>query len=314
MGRFHVRITAVLGSTLLFAAPSIGCKREQPTSEAPASSEVIPWRDTPAKPEPTISSAPIPIKEAEAILNPNNLPAYSGPVGTVEGVIRIKGDSPPQVPLNLPAGCMLAEGTYGRLFREGKDRVVADVLVAVTGYEAYLPEKKPVQSVNIEGCAFSGRTFAMTFGQRMEVQNLDKQFSYIPVLHGSRFTAYSVAISLGDPVKLYPHRVGQYQLADNMKRPWMSADVFVLKYSTHDVTDIEGKYRIEGVPVGEMHINALLPVVDLTEEKPVTIKEGEVVTVDFELVFDQKKVEAKTPAAASSPAPSSSVPQLPMVK
>jgi hypothetical protein len=316
MGLSLAPIATTVGAFLLCSVSVVGCKPDASSSgPAPVASEDEFWKRVnaarSAQPQPTISGAPIPVAEADAILNPDKLPPYAGPSGIVEGTIRISGAPPPDVPLKLPSGCMIAEGTYGRLFREGKDRTVADVLVAVTGYEAYLPAKDQAVKVNIDGCAFSGRTFAMTFGQRMEVQNLERKNSYIPVLHGSRYTAFAVAIPLGDPVKLYPHRVGQYQLADNMSRPWMTADVFVLKYTTHDVTDIDGKYRIEGIPVGEMRVNALLPVADIVDEKIVTVKDGQVTTLDFVLPFDRAKYEAKV---RPSPPPSSSVPVVPPVK
>jgi hypothetical protein len=280
-----------------------------------------------AVPEPTVSGAPIPVRDVEAALNPRKLAPYDGPTGTIEGTVRMSGDAPSEVALKLPVACMGAEGTYGRLFREGKNRAAADVLVAVTGYEAYLPVKQEAVQVKIEKCAFSARTFTLTFGQRMEVENLDETNSFIPVLHGSRYTAFAVAVPKGrrgateiasDPVKLYPHRVGQYELADNMNRPWMSADVFVLKYPTHAVTGVDGHFRIEGIPVGDVQVDALLPSVDASGTKKATVKAGETTKVDFVLAFDQSKYDGKTRphpiGSISAPAASSSVPKVPLVK
>ncbi len=277
-----------------------------------------------AVPEPTVSGAPIPIRDVEAALNPNKLAPYDGPTGTIEGTVRMSGDAPSDVTLKLPTACTGAEETYGRLFREGKNRAAADVLIAVTGYQAYLPVKEQAVPVKIEKCAFSARTFTMTFGQRMEVENLDETNSFIPVLHGSRYTAFAVAVPKGrgetviasDPVKLYPHRVGQYELADNMNRPWMSADVFVLKYPTHTVTGLDGRFRIEGVPVGDVQVDALLPSVDLSGTKKATVKAGETTKVDFVLTFDQTKYDGKTrphPIGSASAA-SSALPKVPLVK
>ena len=307
-----------------------GCDaRPRPTPVAASASSTSIFNLNAARsavPEPTISGAPIPIRDVEAALNPRKLAPYDGPTGTIEGTVRMSGDTPSEVALKLPATCMGAEGTYGRLFREGKNRAAADVLVAVTGYEAYLPAKENAVHVTIEKCAFSARTFTMTFGQRMEVENLDETNSYIPVLHGSRYTAFAVAVPKGrrgeaviasDPVKLYPHRVGQYELADNMNRPWMSADVFVLKYPTHTVTGLDGQFRIEGIPVGDVQVDALLPSVDVSGTKKVTVKEGKTTKVDFVLTFDQTKYDGKTrphPIGAASASAASSVPKVPLVK
>ena len=50
--------------------------------------------------------------------------------------------------------------------------MVADVLVAVTGYSGYLPEKEPHQTVPVRGCAYDTRTIALTFGQTIDVVEL----------------------------------------------------------------------------------------------------------------------------------------------
>jgi len=236
--------------------------------------------------------------------------------------VRIAGDPAPEVPLTLPASCTGAERTYGRLFREGENRAAADVLIAVTGYRAYIPVRGQAVTVTIKDCAFSARTFSMTFGQHMEVENLDETNSYIPVLQGSRFTAFSVAVPKGregkpiksDPVRLYPHRVGQYELADNMNRPWMSADVFVLKYPTHTVTGIDGRFRLEGIPVGDVQVDALLPSADLSESKKITISAGKTTELDLVLRFDQKTNRGKTRPHPIQSAAASSTPTAADVK
>ncbi|PIE05996.1 MAG: hypothetical protein CSA75_01835 [Sorangium cellulosum] len=304
-------VATLVGVAAGFLAFSVGgCKSKLASEKRATSSVSSAIARSSVKPLPTVSAAPIPKVEVKAAVNPTNLPVYSGPTGIVEGVVRITGDKPTDVPLQLPPACMGAERTYGKIFREGDDRRVADVLVAVTGYNGYVPQKGEKVEVQIERCAFSSRTIAMTFGQRLEVQNIDAKTSYIPVLHGSKFTAYIVALPTGDPVRLYPHRVGQFRLADNMKRHWMSADVFALKYATHDVTDLDGKFRVEGIPVGEVKVSALLPSIKAWAEKKVTVKEGETTELELELNFDLKKYEAGVPSAR----PVSSVPQAPMVQ
>lgn len=318
---FSASAATLVGVCAILAAFSVGsCKTNPDPSKSTspslsANTEVRgPAVVRSVTPQPTVTSAPIPKSQVEAAVNPTKLPPYDGPTGIVEGTVRMAGDPPPEVELRLPVKCMGAGGTYGRLYRQGDDREAADVLVAVTGYKGYVPEKEEAVPVTIEDCAYSARTFALTYGQRLEVRNEDEHNSFIPILHGSRYTAFMVAVPKGDPVKLYPHRVGQYELADNMNRPWMSADVFVLKYATHDVTGLDGRFRIEGIPVGEVRIDALHPGIDVTEGKNVKVKEGEVTEVDFVLSFDAEKYHGKTQSHPIAPAPSSSVPKVPPVK
>jgi len=320
MRRISAQIAIVVGACTVTLASSVGgCKTESsPTSTAPALSqntEVKGLRPVPQpKPKPTVEGAPIPIEQVEAAVNPTKLPAYTGPTGIIEGTVHIKGDQAPEVPLKLPPACMGAERTYGRLFREGDHRTAADVLIAVTGFEGYVPETEEAEAVTIDNCAYSTRTIAMTFGQHLEVKNLDAKNSFIPVLQGSRFTAYMVAVPKGSPVKLYPHRVGQYELVDNMNRSWMSADTFVLKYATHVVTGLDGHFRLEGIPAGEVKVNALLPAINATEGKKITVKAGETTKVDFVITFDKTKFDGKTSPRPIVPPGDSSTPLVPPVK
>jgi len=83
-----------------------------------------------------------------------------------------------------------------------------------------------------------------------------------------------------------------------MNRPYLVSDVYVVPYATTDVTDLDGQYSIPNVPVGLVHVDALLPVIDKTASaKGVEVHEGENV-VDLELTYD-----AKTDKPVPVPAP-----------
>src|SRR5688572_14857022 len=119
---------------------------------------------------------------AQKALNPKGLPVYSGPVGTLSGVVKISGDEPPLVPAmvskldELPAGaCPRARELHRKLYRQGVDRTLADVLVTVTEYQGFLPARGDTVRVEAKGCAFDARILAMTFGQHLDVFNLDNQ-------------------------------------------------------------------------------------------------------------------------------------------
>jgi hypothetical protein len=239
------------------------------------------------------------------VINPKGEAPYSGPTGTLKGRVRIKGDAPPETPITVPAGkCGEAAATWGRLFRVGQDGALADALVTVVGYNGFVPPKEEAAKVTLHGCALSRRTVVAAFGQRIEVANIDPIESHMPYLDGAPFTAVMVAIPRGDPVKLYPQEPGHYMIRDQIK-PFLSADVFVLKYATHDVTDLDGEYEVTGIPVGKVQAVAYLPVLHDEVKKEIEIKEGEN-TLDFELLFDLKKWEEKkakrkqqTPAPAT---------------
>jgi hypothetical protein len=203
--------------------------------------------------------------------------------------VRIQGDPPPDVAVSLPNRPCRGEAaaTHGKLFRVGQDGALADALVTVTGYDAYVPPKEPVVKLTIHGCSFPRRTLAAAYGQRIEIANLDKIDSYMPYLDGAPTKAILVAIPGGDSVKLYPHEPGHYLIRDQLPNEHLAADVFVLKFATHDVTGLDGKYEITGIPVGQVEVAAMLPATGKHKTQRIEIKEGEN-TLDLGLAFDAK--------------------------
>jgi hypothetical protein len=257
--------------------------------------------DTP--PSASASAAPSPLEpvaipeaEVRAALNPAGEPPYSGPIGRVRGVVRVSGDPAPELPDvlgKIPAGkCADARAFYGKLFREGPGRQLGDVLVAVTGYKGYVPPRAASKTVVVRGCAFESRTIAMVFGQRLDVQNRGGE-TFIPELVGARQAALVVALPGGDPVKLFPDHVGQFQLADRTNT-FAKADVFVLKYPMFAVTGLDGAFDIADIPAGaEVLVTAYLPATKGQASQSVKIVAGETVTVDLTIPF-----------AAAKPSPS----------
>ena len=263
---------------------------------------------------PIATSIPVPVAKIENVINPRHQPPYAGPKGTVEGVIRVTGDAPAKRNLTIPFECGEAYATYGKVFREGNDRTLADAMVAVTGYEGYIPAAGDAYPISIHGCAYDRRTLVLTYGQRIEVTNREVKQSFLPQLEGSSMPAQLIAMPKGDPVKLYPLEVGHYALREGMKAGgWMYADVFVLQYSTHAVTGLDGRYRISGIPAGTVKVSVYLPSID-TELHPdtasspasldreVEIKDGETTQLDIEFPYKLPK------PAGSKPKPASTVP------
>lgn len=249
---------------------------------------------------------PYPVEKILAAVNPKGAAPYKGPTGTLKGTIHIEGDAPPTVTgLKIPSNCGEASATYGKLFRVGLEKTLADVLVAVTGFGGIVPAEGEAEKITIHGCALARRTIAATFGQRLEVSNLDVGKEYMPYLDGAQTEAILVAVGNGFPVKLYPGQPGHYLVRDMLPKPYLTADVFVLTYSTHDVTGLDGQYEIKNIPVGQVKVNAFLPVLvrKAAEEKLIEIKPGEN-KLDFTIKFDLKKdmdgVSTTAPPPAST--------------
>ncbi|WP_437693996.1 hypothetical protein [Sorangium sp. So ce176] len=291
---------------------AIGCQGGNTTGGSPAGS-AAPAASAAASAAPAAGSAAAAASAMQApelsltsesvlaVMNPKRRAPYSGPTGTLRGRVTIKGDPPPDTGLSFPVGkCGEAAATYGRLFRVGQQRALADALVTVVNYSGYVPEREEAEKVTIHGCAFSSRTVAMTFGQRLEVANLDPLESYMPNLEGAPFMAVLVAMPQGEAVKFHPPQPGYYHLVDKMPKPFLKSEVFVLKFATHDVTDLDGQFEIKNIPVGKVLTAALLPAIDQDVKKEIEIKEGDN-KLDFELTFDLAKYAEKKGAKTSSP-------------
>lgn len=284
-----------IGLALLLLTP-LACRGAEPAaSGAPAASVA----STPAAAALSAVAHPDPVPAASvsAAVNPAGLPAYSGPIARVRGVVRVSGDLAPTVPevvAKIPSGrCDDARAFYGKLFREGAGRTLGDVLVAVTGYEGYVPVPAAPRRVVASGCAFESRTLAVAIGQRLEVANRGPE-AFTPQLVGAPQAALLVAMPGGDPVELFPRAVGSYVLIDR-SHEFATADVFVLKFPTFAVTGLDGRFEISGVPHGTVKVSALLPATGATVTREVALGAGEPEELELVIPFDASRPRAAAP-------------------
>lgn len=248
----------------------------------------------------------LPPERVAQVTNPGGAAVYTGPTGTVAGIVRVTGDPSPPLELGtrkIPLGeCFEAHTTYKSLFREGPERVLPDVLVAVTGYSGYLPPPEESILVEAKGCAFETRTVAMMLGQSLKVKNRGKE-AVTPQLLGAPTLAWLVAIPGGDPIELVPHKIGMHKLIDR-SHEFSFADVFVVPYRTTAVTGLDGRFEVQGVPVGSLKINALLPATGQTVEQSIEVAEGKTTEVSLVLSFDLASLKAAEARAPDPAAPS----------
>lgn len=226
----------------------------------------------------------------------NALRQVRADTGIVEGVVIMQGD-PAAIQTGLerriPKECPDALKTYGLVFREGPGRKVADAFVGVTGYRGNAAEKTGAVLVTGRGCTWDSRTYGMTPSQSLMVKSGDN-LPYVPVLLNNKSPASLVAVPGGDAVPVNPTRgPGLYVLFDEM-RNFTQATVIVWSHSTFDVTGLDGKFRIEGVPVGASKLSAFLPTADLTVEQQITVTKNTTTRVELMMHFDAAVYAAKT--------------------
>lgn len=288
-----------------------GCKRSTPSEK-----QAAPLASASGLAAPVASGIPAAPEAIARIVNPEGKKAYSGPAGKVSGVITMKGDPPPELPditSKIKNECAPAREVYGQLFREGSGRTLADVFVAVTGYDGYVPPQSSVVTVNASGCAWSTRTIGMTFGQRLEVVSKDHK-AYVPDLLGASMPAQLVALPGGSGSALYPEQPGRYVLMDSM-RIFSRAEVLVVKYATHTVTGLDGRYSIEGIPAGRVTLSAVLPATGEVVEKSIEINASRPLEQNLEFNFNRAQydaaVEAAKKAEPTPPSVTSAAPRSP---
>jgi hypothetical protein len=238
----------------------------------------------------------MPQSALDAVLNPGHLPAYDGPTGSVEGTITVRGPEAPPVKVDV-SKCPAALDTYGRLFRDGHPdtpggpRWLADAVIVVVGYSGYyVAEKNEVakETIGAASCAYPSRTIAITYGQRIEIENQTKLL-FAPVIDQESTPAVMVAPpgGSGDPVKIYPRQAGYFTLTDRMEL-FVREDLYVFRHPLHAVSDTTGYYRIDGLPVGKLEVGAHHPTIDADAKKPIEVVAGVVQRVDLELTYKLK--------------------------
>ncbi len=297
------RNCAIRAAILVCAAATIvgGCsKKKSPPTAAGSASAPAPAS---ASGPPVVLAVPVAAETVRKAVNPKGKPAFAGPTGIVRGVVRLEGPTAPsrdEVLSKIPTKCQAAKGFYAPAFREGPERGVADVLVTISGYDAYVPAAGETKNGTVKDCAFGARTYAVMFGQKLLVKNIGA-IPQMPKLLGAKASAVMVAVPGGDAVELLPDHPGRFALVDEMYGG-IQADVFVLQYPTFAVTGTDGRFEIRGVPPGNLKLNALLPTTMSAKSQKLKVEAGK--TTDAEIVLEYSK---------PAPAPSSSGPTPPQI-
>jgi hypothetical protein len=295
MKSFSREIAIVVGTA--FALSPVGCSRSSKSGPADGAAPSVVSAAPSSSAKATDDGFPIPRESVDLVLNPMHVPPYEGPTGSVEGTVYVTGPAAPSV--HVEAGkCPAAIDTYGKLFREGParpdgSRPVADAVVVVVGYSGYyLPEREEARKVTVgASCAYPSRAITMTFGQRLEVSNQSSQL-FAPLLDQDTLPAVMVAppFEKGDPVKLYPRKAGYFTLSDRMQ-PYIHEDLYVFRHPLHTVTGLDGHYRIDGVPVGELRVGVHHPGINTDAQAPVEVVAGLVKRVDLTVTYAPKEAK-----------------------
>lgn len=250
---------------------------------------------------------PLSDDELRKIVNPSGATEYTGPTGVIEGTIKVSGD-PPVVKTftTLPNGCAHAQELHGPAYRKGKDGELADALVGVIGVSGYVRPSRDDKTVHVHDCAIEPTVIDLSLGQRLMVLNDDDQ-PFMPQV-AMKMIVRRVLMKGMPASPLLLTQPGAFAMSWFLAEPpnpeIPTATIFVLPSALHDVTALDGKFRIANVPVGKARVTA--SHVGMGEAfKDVEVKPGETLKVDLALTY-----KAPPPTTAPSMIPSNKLPKI----
>ena len=163
-------------------------------------------------------------------------------------------------------------------------------------YQGFVRSQAPVVPVASKDCTRGARAFAVMLGQGLAVKN-ENSFMMFPELRGAAEAPLLAAMPGGDPVTLYPTKLGLYELRD-ASHVFLAARVFAFLYPTTAVTDVAGRYRIDGVPVGKARLDALWALDQPSVGADIELAAGQVLTVDLTLSYAAPAADGNQAGAA----------------
>lgn len=301
-------VSALVGSSV------VSCKEGPPKLEGPAVSiTALPSEPEVVQPmKPNVTAGPekeaFPLSDEaiQAIVNPGKATEYTGPTGAVEGTIVVKGDPPiDRTFQKLPTGCEDAPRIHAPIYRAGPKGELADTLVAAIGYHGFVRPSREDKTINIKGCSIEPAVIDISLGQRLLVGNLDKM-PYMPQLPG-KAPVRRLALPGMSPVPMFLTQPGAYGMT------WLAGAlpgsdvptvmVFVLPNAIHQVTNLDGKFRLTGIPVGKARITASHFGMD-EAFKDIEVTAGSETKLELTLTYKRPAEAAPSTSASTKPAPS----------
>jgi len=206
--------------------------------------------------------------EVLALRRPSEEPVPIQGTGAVTGVVRFYGQLPSARP--LPAKCQ-GFPEAGSPFRVGSGSVIGDVLVGVTNWKGTPPKSPGFFPLEFMGCGSSPRTVVLGPGQRLRITNRDP-WPYTFTVRGDGPSSYTLASGATSDI-LEKTTPGRYQLTSNDSV--IDVPIFVVRFATQAITDVDGRYLIEGVPVGPAKLSAFIPATDTVVDLDIDVHMGD---------------------------------------
>ncbi|WP_420449986.1 hypothetical protein [Candidatus Palauibacter sp.] len=187
----------------------------------------------------------------------------SGRIVFAEGQVRLAGEAPEGVPIDMSADPYCRdqhdEALLDRSVRVGPDRGVAGVLVQVLNAPAASVPSEAEVVLDQTGCIYTPGAVAVRVGQPLVIRNSDA------TLHNVRVApAVNPGFNLGQPIRgiqstrsFETPEIGIQVRCDI--HGWMTASIHVLGHDFFDITGEDGSFTLPTLPPGDYEIEAWHP-------------------------------------------------------
>ncbi len=158
-------------------------------------------------------------------------------------------------------------------------RAIGDVVISLRNVDLKasrpwdLPPVKVLMGdgeIRVRQDRYEGRAGFVRRGDAVSIQSVENAFH---ILRGRGSDFFSVTLPTpNDPITRTMNRLGRVELSSASGAAWMSADLFVGAAPYFTLTQADGRFELNNVPVGRCELVAWLP--NWEEGKPVQDPEG----------------------------------------
>lgn len=185
----------------------------------------------------------------------------TGEEATILGKVMLSGERPKPTVIDMTAdpGCYKDNPRPKTEWYEGRAGGLANVFVYVTSnaFNGYVFETPTSPVVwDQKGCRYVPRVLGMQLGQTLSITNSDATMNNVhPTPKFNPEWNQTQAVGSPPLLKILRHAEVAIPFWDN-QHPWKKGYVSVFTHPFFAVTDMEGNYRIQGLPPGAYKLTA----------------------------------------------------------